>query len=222
MTYCGYREWAFEIFDNIKANPKLDAPVLIRSKEEYDEWMSGSPEGLDFILFVGWSWIIPVHVLKKYLCLGIHPSDLPEFRGGSPIQNQIIHGIKTTKVSLMTLGEKIDEGDIWLKEDLSLEGDNIKAIFCNIASSSIRLLDRFISAYPDIEPVKQKLDEGSSYKRRKPEDSRLTIRQIEKMKLEELYDFMRCLTDPYPNAYLEDEQGNRLCFKEVSFERARK
>ncbi len=221
IVYCGYRKWALEVFDNIKINSCLDNPMLIKSKEEYDKWISDSPQDLDFILFVGWSWIVPVHILKKYLCLGIHPSDLPDFRGGSPIQNQIIHGISRTKVSLITLAEKIDEGDIWLKEELSLEGDNIRMIFGNIASSSIRLLNNFFSVYPDIQAVKQNTAAGSNYRRRKPEDSKLSIQQMEKMGLEELYNFIRCLSDPYPNAYLEDEHGNRLCFKEVSFYKAR-
>jgi methionyl-tRNA formyltransferase len=220
IVYCGYREWALEVFDNIKINSCLDNPMLIKSKEEYDKWISDSPHDLDFILFVGWSWIVPVHILKKYLCLGIHPSDLPDFRGGSPIQNQIISGISRTKVSLITLAEKIDEGDIWLKEELSLQGDNIRMIFGNIASSSIRLLNNFFSVYPDIQAVKQNTEAGSNYRRRKPEDSKLSIQQMEKMGLEELYNFIRCLSDPYPNAYLEDEHGNRLCFKEVSFYKA--
>ena len=221
IAFCGYREWANEIFENIKHNPRLDNPILIKSKEEYDIWILDAPSELDFILFVGWSWIIPQRVLTKYLCLGIHPSNLPDFRGGSPIQNQIICGIKETYISLMTLHEKIDEGDIWIKEDLSLEGDNVRIIFDNIVGSSIRLLNKFFNKYPDIQAEKQRIGEGSCYKRRKAEESKITIKQMETMSLEDLYNFIRCLTDPYPNAYLEDEHGNRLFFKEVRFQRVR-
>ena len=220
IAFCGYREWALELFGTIRSNPHLDQPTLIKSKEEYDEWMSRHPPVLDFILFVGWSWLIPPQVLKDYLCLGIHPSDLPDFRGGSPIQNQIISGVKKTKISLMTLAEKIDEGDVWLKEDLSLEGANMRMIFNNIVQSSSRLLNRFFAIYPDIQPERQRHGGGCFRKRRKPADSRITMRQMETMELEELYDFIRCLTEPYPNAYLEDEHGNRLFFKEVRFEAA--
>ena len=34
---------------------------------------------------------------------------------------------------------------------------------------------------------------------------------------EELYNFIRCLTDPYPNAYLEDDEGNRILFTGVKY-----
>ena len=220
IAFCGYREWALEVFENIRSNSCLDKPILIKSREEYDEWIAGVVPPLDLALFVGWSWLIPPQVLKRFLCLGIHPSNLPDYRGGSPIQNQIVRGLRSTKLSLLTLDEGIDEGDIWLKEDLSLEGDSMRMVFDNIVRSSTRLLSRFFATYPGIQPEKQRNGEGSYYKRRKPADSRITTRQIESMKLEELYNFIRCLTDPYPNAYLEDERGNRLYFKDVHFEPA--
>ena len=37
------------------------------------------------------------------------------------------------------------------------------------------------------------------------------------MTLKELYNFIRCLTDPYPNAFIEDNEGNRLVFKNVNY-----
>ena len=37
-----------------------------------------------------------------------------------------------------------------------------------------------------------------------------------KMTARDLYDKMRCLEDPYPNAYIQDETG-KLYFKLVSF-----
>ena len=95
----------------------------------------------DLIVFLGWSWIIPNEITKKYLCVGIHPSDLPDYRGGSPIQHQIINGIIETKISLMTISEKLDGGDIWLKHDLDLRGDTIEIIFKNLEESSIALFN---------------------------------------------------------------------------------
>ncbi len=42
------------------------------------------------------------------------------------------------------------------------------------------------------------------------------------MSLLEIYNKIRCLTDPYPNAFLEDEHGNRLFFEGISYERNEK
>ena len=52
-----------------------------------------------------------------------HPSPLPKFRGGSPIQNQIINGKSDSAVSIFKISEKLDEGDIIYQKYLSLEGE---------------------------------------------------------------------------------------------------
>jgi len=35
------------------------------------------------------------------------------------------------------------------------------------------------------------------------------------MNLKEIYNFIRAITDPYPNVYIEDKEGNKLFFNEV-------
>lgn len=223
VIFCGYRNWAMNIINTVSKHPKIDSYKIIHSKEEYDNEKHSFKEDIDFILFIGWSWIIPREVTEKYLCVGIHPSDLPLFRGGSPLQHQIIQGIKESKVTLMTLSsDKLDGGHIWCKEDLSLEGDSMAKVFENLENSSIKLLNNFIDNYDEIEPVLPKLEEGTYFKRRKPEESVLSFEQMKSMELEELYNFIRSLTDPYPNACLVDAKGNKLFFKEVSFEKAKK
>ena len=54
-------------------------------------------------------------------------------------------------------------------------------------------------------------------KRRTPEESRIKIEDFKNKSLKEIYNTIRSLTDPYPNAYLEDSAGNRLYFKEVKY-----
>ena len=50
-----------------------------------------SPE---IIFFIHWSEKIPSKIFNKYLCILFHSSNLPKFKGGSPIQNQIMNNIK--------------------------------------------------------------------------------------------------------------------------------
>lgn len=214
----GYRDWAFEIFDALKKHPKLEVVDVITSQEQYLEKCNSFPDDIDFFLFIGWSWIIPPTVTEKFLCLGIHPSDLPDYRGGSPIQNQIMAGIEKTKVTLMTLSSaKLDSGDIWLKEDLDLTGDNMTEIFKNLSSSSVKMLNRFIDQFEFMKANPQIPGKGTYYKRRKPEESRITKEFLLNTDLKTIYNFIRCLTDPYPNAYVEDENGNKLLIKGVEF-----
>ena len=222
IILCGYRDWAWKIFKSIEKHPNVSVLDIITSHEEYIQKEENFNEEIDIILFVGWSWIIPAYTTGKFLCLGIHPSNLPNYRGGSPLQHQIINGIEKTKVTLMTLSsEKIDAGDIWIQEDFDLSGDNMIEIFNNLAQSSIKMLNSFFDRFPNILPQKQNISLGSYFKRRTQKQSELTKDQLQNLSLKELYNFIRALTDPYPNAFIEDDQGNKLFFKHVVYQPAK-
>ena len=81
-----------------------------------------------YIFFPDWSWMIPTEIVNNYKCICFHESNLPKFRGGSPIQNQIIRGIRKTKSTAFLMNEGLDEGDILLQRNLSLDG-SINNIF---------------------------------------------------------------------------------------------
>ena len=103
VILCGYREWAKDIFKQISSHPKISIIDEIYSLEDYNNKVVTFPADLNLILFIGWSWIIPKEITDKYLCLGIHPSDLPNYRGGSPLQHQIINGIEKSFRSVQFL-----------------------------------------------------------------------------------------------------------------------
>ncbi len=52
----------------------------------------------------------------------VHPSPLPLFRGPSPIQATILHGLKEAAISVQVIGEKMDEGNLWAVERFPLTG----------------------------------------------------------------------------------------------------
>ena len=217
VVCCGYRSWAINVINEINKNSRINIVHVFNSKNEYDLKIQTIEVKVDVILFLGWSWFVEKEITDKFLCLGIHPSDLPNYRGGSPIQHQIINGLKKTKVSLFTISEKLDEGDIWLKEKLDLNGNNIDEIFKNIETSSVILLNKFFNLFPNITPTQQDLKLGSYFKRRAPNQSEITLDDFKNKSLEDIYNTIRCLTDPYPNAYIQDSDGNRLVFKDIGF-----
>jgi len=219
VIFCGYRDWALSVIDNVIKHPNINCIGIIKNFDNYrTQEKNGFDDNVDIILFIGWSWIVPKETTSNFLCLGIHPSDLPNYRGGSPLQHQIINGIKKSKVTLMTLSEKeLDAGDIWMKTNLSLRGDNVRQILKNVSKSSIKLLTEFFNKYPDINPEKQKIEFGSYFKRRSEKDSRIYFENIEDFTLLDIYNNVRCLTDPYPNFYIEDSDGNKLYLKKVEY-----
>tara|TARA_B100001057_G_scaffold498184_1_gene604425 strand:+ start:2148 stop:2801 length:654 start_codon:yes stop_codon:yes gene_type:complete len=148
----------------------------------------------DRIFFIHWSNFIPKKIYKNYECIQFHCSDLPKFRGGSPIQNQIIRKIKKTKLTAFEVNEKIDSGPIYLKKKISLNG-KAQEIYKRIEHLSFKMIE--IINNKNIKPFKQ-FGKISSYKRRKPDDSFIPKKL---KKINDLYDFIRMLdADSYPKA----------------------
>lgn len=219
VCFLAYRDWALRAIDAISYERNIDIVDVIRSEDEYKNKVLSYTDGyVDCIVLVGWSWIIKDETLQRFLCVGMHPSDLPKYRGGSPIQHQIINGVEKTKISLMTISpDGVDVGDIWMKEEWDLSGQTMPQILESLSASTEKLLRSFFGSFGEITPVKQDLSEGSYYKRRKPEESRVTWNELSQMSLKEAYNLVRALGDPYPNIYIEDEEGNKLLFKEVEY-----
>ena len=148
---------------------------------------------IEFFLFTG-QILFQKKIYKNYECIQFHCSDLPKFRGGSPIQNQIIRKIKKTKLTAFEVNEKIDSGPIYLKKKISLNG-KAQEIFKRIEHLSFKMIE--IINNKNIKPFKQ-FGKISSYKRRKPDDSFIPKKL---KKINDLYDFIRMLdADSYPKA----------------------
>jgi methionyl-tRNA formyltransferase len=83
----------------------------------------------DLFIVVSFGQIMSKAVLSlpKLYCLNIHASLLPEYRGAAPINWAIANGEKETGVTIMRMNEKMDEGDIVLKDTLHI-GESEDAI----------------------------------------------------------------------------------------------
>lgn len=192
-VFCAYRKWSLELFEII--NKKHKGFHLIKSPKQltYKKIQKINPK---FIFFPDWSWIVPKEIFQNFTCICFHEADLPKFRGGSPIQNQILRGIQKTKTTAFLMNEKLDGGDIIMKKDLSLKG-NLSEIFERMKKNDLAILEKIISG--NFNSYKQK-GKSSSYKRRKPSDSELKSLNHSKTYL---YNFIRMLQDPYPNAFIK-------------------
>ena len=113
--FCGYRNYSIEIFNKLQKRYKNFYLITKKESLTYSKIKKINPK---YIFFPDWSWIVPENIIKNYDCVCFHESNLPKFRGGSPIQNQIISGIKKTKTTAFFMNSKIDGGDIILQKDL--------------------------------------------------------------------------------------------------------
>jgi methionyl-tRNA formyltransferase len=195
----------------------LETVDYCTSPEEMEERLEENK--FDIILCAGWSWIIPDDIVENNLVVGIHPSDLPDYAGGSPLQHQILDGMTETQCTLFRLSKKLDGGEILDKEPMSLEGGNMSVVFKELTRVSLALVRRLLKNFPDIETKPNNVTKVR--KRYKPKHSNLGTKMgdwlLSECSVEEIYNFIRCKTDPYPNAFLKDKTGT-LYFERVRFE----
>ena len=162
-----------------------------------------------YIFFVHWSWKMPPEIIRNYECVNFHMTDVPYGRGGSPLQNLIIRGHRHTKLTALRMVEDFDAGPVYMKEDLSLEG-NAEEIYLRSSFLAAKMIGRIVEE--QMQPVPQK-GEPVIFKRRRPQESR--IPQLGS--LQALHDFIRMLdAEGYPRAFLE-HQGFRYEFSRAAF-----
>ncbi len=205
IALVGYRAWALEIYNNL-INSYDSNYHLVESKDEFCEskLRDFNP---DFVLFYGWSWIIPESIINEFKCIMLHPSPLPKYRGGSPIQNQIINGEKNGAVTLFLMDSGIDTGPIINQKSISLEG-SLNKIFDQITKVGTELTLEFLNKGYKLKEQDHSM--ATSYKRRSPEESEITINEINNKDSLYLYNKIRMLKDPYPNAFIRTIDGKKL------------
>ena len=94
--------------------------VRVRTREDLAAALESSEP--DWIFFPHWSWKIPEAVFQTHRCVIFHMTDLPFGRGGSPLQNLILRGHATTKLSAIQCVAELDAGPVYMKVDLDLSG----------------------------------------------------------------------------------------------------
>ena len=79
----------------------------------------------DVILVAAFGQILPKEILcmKKYGCINVHASLLPDYRGCAPIQWCVIDGKEKSGVTIMQMDEGIDTGDIICKREITLDAN---------------------------------------------------------------------------------------------------
>ena len=217
ILFCSYRDWAGDALFKLSLSP---SSLSIRDVQFDHAHGPGELKALainnkyDFIAVVGWSWKIEESIVTNNIVIGMHPSKLPDYAGGSPIQNQIIDGLKVSEVTLFRLTPKFDEGPIIASKPYSLEG-HLDEVLDAISNATFELFVDLINGWPELPTRSQKVTR--THCRLKPEQSEVTKAQLATMPLNKLWDLIRCREDPYPNVFIKDETG-RLTFKIVEFE----
>lgn len=215
VLFCAYRDWGKRIYqyanhyilEEMRDIPNYNMELCVSSKE----LAKTDTSKYDLIFFIGWSDMIPSTLTQKRNCICLHPSKLPEYRGGSPLQNQIMDGIKTSAITFFIMDEGMDTGEIIYQIPLDLSG-NLDDIFSRIVNSSYYVIGDIINEKASSGSLKTKPQNKllPAKKRRTPSMSEITQKELSELTAEDLYNKIRCLQDPYPNAYIICKDGSKL------------
>jgi methionyl-tRNA formyltransferase len=131
--------------------------------------------------------------------LNMHGSLLPKYRGRVPVNWAIIHGEKEAGASLHYMEIKPDAGDLagQLKVPV-LPNDTADQVFEKISVAAELVLSDCLPGliHGSLKPTPLKLEQGSYFGGRRPEDGRIDWEQT----AWQIHNLIRAVAPPYPGA----------------------
>ncbi len=145
--------------------------------------------------------------LPRLGAYNLHGSLLPKYRGRAPINWVLVKGETETGITLHAMTPKPDDGAIIGQTSLPIAWDDTALSLTLRSAEAGRALVRTLApqlAQGTAPRLDQRTLGPSTYFRgRKPEDSRLDF----SMTVQEAFNQIRAVADPWPNAFLRTEGG---------------
>jgi methionyl-tRNA formyltransferase len=170
---------------------------------------------IDFNIIAGFPYIFKKNLLDaaKHGTLNLHAGRLPYFKGGSPLNWQIINGEKKIGISIIKANEKIDKGIILNKSEFVLKKNYDISDVHRIANIRFsKLISKTLKEFIKDKIIFSKNIGGKVYKQRSFSDGLI---KWNKMSKENVYNLVRAITYPYPGAftYLKDSKKKIIILK---------
>jgi methionyl-tRNA formyltransferase len=163
----------------------------------------------DFLFSFYFREMIQARVLEipRLGAYNLHGSLLPKFRGRAPINWVLVKGETETGVTLHAMTPKPDDGHIVAQARLPIAWDETALSLTDKAALAGRDLVRGAVAGL-VDGSAQRIDQktlgpSTYFGGRKPADSRLDFA----MPVQEAFNQIRAVADPWPNAFLETAAG---------------
>jgi methionyl-tRNA formyltransferase len=132
--------------------------------------------GQDIVFILGCTKIFSSEFLSRNkLNLVVHESDLPQGKGFSPVQWQILEGKNSIPILLIEASNDVDSGDILLRSTIEFNGTELyDEIRLGQANATFTLIESFLNAYPNFKRIKQEGKE-SFFEKRGKKNSQLDV-----------------------------------------------
>lgn len=146
------------------AIPVLQPLKIRKNAHFFDEFIKLHA---DLAIVVAYGKILPQDLLDipEFGFINVHPSDLPQYRGPSPMQWSLLNGDTKSAITIMQLDAGMDTGDILFKKPITI---NNSENYLDLQEKCARTGSEFLSEQlpnilsGEISPIKQD-DEKASY-----------------------------------------------------------
>lgn len=166
-----------------------DLLVPPKSRQRRDEGGSSLGNLGDLVMFAviaDYGLLIPPEIIRLFPkgILNIHPSLLPAYQGATPVPFQILRGEKEGGVTIITINEKFDEGNIIAQEKFSiLDHETTETLLIKGFIFGAKLLVKILPDYLDekLKPLPQDLSKKSYFPRFTRNDGFIDWKVIQNM-----------------------------------------
>lgn len=164
----------------------------------------------DIVFCCGWSSLLPADVLRipRLGVIGFHPSLLPMNRGRHPIIWALALGLERTGSTFFLMNEKPDAGPIISQRRIPIGPDDCaRDLYERIAKVGCEQLTEIVAnKFQGNATLAIPQDDlrASLWRKRSEKDGRIDFR----MSAESIRNLVRALSQPYPGAHIETQEGN--------------
>jgi len=154
-------------------------------------------ETFDIVFILSYHKIIETKYLKKNKHnVVIHASALPQGKGWAPMFWQVLEGKKSIPFSMFEASDGIDNGDIYMSDELELSGYELnEELRQKQAAIIIKMCLNFLQDYDTYKTPKKQTGKETTYPKRSPSESELAIDKT----IKEQFNLLRiCSNEEYP------------------------
>ena len=162
----------------------------------------------------GWPLRFPTQLINSSLkgTINLHAGKLPEYRGGSPLNWQIIEGKKKIYISVIKMTKGIDTGPIYIQKLIYLKSsENIYDLHKKVNNTYPIITQKVINKIERcIQPKKQPKIKARYMRQRKDSDGRIDWKN---MTSTNVFNLVRAISKPYPGAFYFENNARLRVFK---------
>lgn len=164
-------------------------------------------------IIAGYSTIFKEQLIKlpSKGAINLHAGRLPQYRGGSPLNWQLINGEKRAVISIVRVDKEIDAGNILKEKDIIIKNfTDIKELHNKANKLFPQLIKNIIDKIENLKGRVQNKKKSIYWHQRNDNDGHIDFKKINALQANRL---VRALTKPYPGAWANLERKKVRIYK---------